>query len=316
MPRGEDVFYKMFHTDLSKEATGTMLSSGKPLGACIFGLSTTISAMKKNINFPIFDGFEEMMIALKKQCDYHMKKHRKAGDYLSPERIDEAASGTWIRNHPGDTGEEALELLSSFAIPVAESAVAKDAAAARSLAKKIGYPVVMKVISPDALHKSEAGGVLVGLADDDAVEKGFALIRQNLDAYRKDARFDGVRVMKMAGEGYDMFIGGKQDASFGPVVFFGYGGIYIEVFRDVQLLLSPAGRDEIMEKVKELKSYHILKGARGKQAVDIDAFVDMILRVSHLLARYPQIKELDANPVRILGDGSGAVALDARIRIG
>src|SRR5512136_37030 len=84
MPRGEDVFYKMFHTDLSKEATGTMLSSGKPLGACIFGLSTTTSAMKKNINFPIFDGFEEMMIALKKQCDYHMRKQRKPGDFRLP----------------------------------------------------------------------------------------------------------------------------------------------------------------------------------------------------------------------------------------
>ena len=102
--------------------------------------------------------------------------------------------------------------------------------------------------------------------------------------------------MKMAGEGYDMFIGGKQDASFGPVVFFGFGGIYIEVFRDVKLLLCPAGRDEIMEKVKELKSYHILKGARGKQAGDIDAFVDMILRVSHLLARFPQIQGTGREP--------------------
>ncbi len=315
MPRGEDVFYKMFHTDLSKEATGTMLSSGKPLGACIFGLSTTTSAMKKNINFPIFDGFEEMMIALKKQCDYHMKKQQKPGEFQLPDRINETASGKWIKDHTGDTGEEALELLSTFAIPVAESDVAKDAAAAGTLAKKIGYPVVMKVISPDALHKSEAGGVLVGLGDDDAVKNGFSTIQKNLGAYKKDARFKGVRIMKMAGEGYDMFIGGKHDASFGPVVFFGYGGIYIEVFKDVKLLLCPAGRDEIMEKVRQLKSYHILKGARGKQGGDVDAFVDMILRVSHLLAKYPQIKELDANPVRILGDGTGAITLDARIRI-
>lgn len=316
MPRGEDVFYKMFHTDLSKEATGTMLSSGKPLGACIFGPSTTTSSMKKNINFPIFNGFEEMMIAMKKQCDYHMRKERKPDLMRPPEGIDAAASERWIKDHPGDTGEEAMELLSSFAIPVAASAAAKDEADATAAAKKLGYPVVMKVISPDALHKSEAGGVLVGLADDAAVKKGFSTIQKNLGAYDKDARFDGVRVMKMAGEGYDMFIGGRQDASFGPVVFFGYGGIYIEVFRDVKLLLCPAGHDEITEKLKELRSYMILRGTRGKQAGNIDAFVDMILRVSHLLARYPQIGELDANPVRILADGSGAIALDARVRIG
>ncbi len=316
MPRGEDVFYKMFHTDLSKEATGTMLSSGKPLGACIFGLSTTTSAMKKNINFPIFDEFEEMMIALKKQCDYHMRQEQKPGDAALPAAADLDRTRQWIGAHAGDTGEETLDLLSGFAIPVAESAVAKDASTACSLAKRIGYPVVMKVVSPDALHKSEAGGVLVGPADDDAVAKGFNTIRQNLGAYNKDARFNGVRVMKMAGEGYDMFIGGKQDASFGPVIFFGYGGIYIEIFKDVKLLLCPTGRGEILDKVKELKSYHILKGARGKQAGNIDAFVDMIHRVSHLMAAFPEIRELDINPVRILGDGSGAVALDARIRIG
>ena len=113
---------------------------------------------------------------------------------------------------------------------------------------KIGYPVVLKVVSPDALHKSEAGGVIVGLSDDDSVKKGFSTIRKNLLAHKSDARFQGVRVMKMADEGYDMFIGGRQDASFGPVVFFGYGGIYIEVFKDVKILLCPAGRDEIMDK--------------------------------------------------------------------
>ncbi len=315
MPRGGDVFYKMFHTDLSKETTGTMLSSGKPLGACIFGLSSTISTMKKNINFPIFDGFEEMMIALKKQCDFYMNLERKPAETDITGAIDEAAAEQWIKGHPGDTGEDALELLSHFGIAVAKSAVAGDAKAAVSLAKKIGYPVVMKVVSPDALHKSEAGGVLVGVADDEAAERGFNSICRNLEAYKKNARLLGVRVMTMASDGYDMFIGGKQDASFGPVVFFGYGGIYIEVFKDVKLLLCPAGREEISEKVRQLKSYHILRGTRGKQAVNIDAFVDMIMAVSHLLARYPQIKELDANPVRLLSDGSGVVALDARIRI-
>jgi acyl-CoA synthetase (NDP forming) len=316
MPRGDDMFYKMFHTDLSKEATGTMLSSGKPLGACIFGLSATIATMKKNINFPIFDSFEEMMMALKKQCDFHMRRSVSPEENRMPEGADAQAAKKWIGSHPGDTGEEALELLSAFGISSAPSALAAKADEAVAHARKIGYPVVLKVVSPDALHKSEAGGVIVGLSDDDSVKNGFSTIRKNLLAHKSDARFQGVRVMKMADEGYDMFIGGRQDASFGPVVFFGFGGIYIEVFKDVKILLCPAGRNEILEKVSDLKSYRILRGARGKQAGNIDAYIDMIFRVSHLLAAHPEIQELDVNPARILADGTGAFALDARVRIG
>jgi acetate---CoA ligase (ADP-forming) len=316
MPKGQDVFYKMFHTDLSKQATGTMLSSGKPLGVCVFGLAATIATMKKNINFPIFDSFEDMMFALKKQCDYNIRRQKKPPAPLPIDSADIDAASRWINAHPGDSGEESMELLTAFGIPTAGSAIVTKSDDAAAQARKIGYPVVLKVVSPDALHKSEAGGVIVGLRDDEAVKKGFETIRKNLDAYKKDARFGGVRVVKMAEDGYDMFIGGRQDASFGPVIFFGFGGIYIEVFKDIRLLLSPAGREEISEKVKQLKSYHVLKGARGRKAGDIDAYIAMIERVSHLLARFPQIQELDVNPVRILEDGSGAVALDARVRVG
>ena len=315
MPRGEDVFYKMFHTDVSKEATGTMLSSGKPLGACIFGLSATISVMKKNINFPIFDSFEDMMNALKKQSDFHTRKQREPKDYAAPAGRDEAAAAKWLASHRGDTGEESLDLLARYGIRAAESSVAAGPDEAAAIAAKLGFPVVMKVVSPDALHKSEAGGVIVGVTDAAGAKKGFETIRDNLAAYKKGARLQGVRVMKMAGPGHDMFIGGKMDASFGPVVFFGYGGIYIEVFRDVKLLLCPAGREEIAEKAAQLKSYKILQGARGGRTADIDAYVDMILRVSHLMARFPEIRELDLNPVRVLADGSGALALDARVRV-
>jgi len=122
--------------------------------------------------------------------------------------------------------------------------------------------------------------------------------------------------MKQAAAGYDMFIGGKFDDSFGPVVFFGYGGIYVEVFRDTVNLLCPAHQKEIEEKVHRLKSFKILQGTRGKQAADIAGYVNMIERVSHLLHLFPQIRELDINPVRVTADGSAVTALDARIKIG
>jgi len=315
MPRGEDVFYRMFHTDLSKDAIGAILSSGKPIAACLFGLARTISRIKQTIGMPIFDSPGEMIGALKKQYDYYQKKTRPEAACVRPDGADVDAAKKWISERSGIVGEDALDLLATYGIRPAESGLAATAKEASSLAEKIGYPVVMKVSSPDAVHKSEAGGVVVGIADRAGAEAAFERIRSSLAAYKKDARFDGVRVMKMAGDGYDMFIGGNRDESFGPVVFFGFGGIYIEIFRDVKNVLCPSLLEEISEKLKRLKSYAILRGARGRGAGDIAGYAGMIERVTHLMSDFPQIKELDINPVRILEDGSGVVALDARMRI-
>jgi acetyltransferase len=315
MPRGEDVFYRMFHTDLSKEVTGTILSSGKPLGVCLFGLSSTISRIKQNLDVPIFNNASEMIRAFKKQYDYYTKKMRGTSVYTLPKGVDMEAANNWIKGNTGVKGEEALELLHHFGISIAESAVAQNSKEAIDAADHIGYPVVLKIISPDAIHKSEAGGVITSIQNAGEVSNAFDKIRENLYRYKAEAKFHGVRIMKQAGEGYDMFIGGKFDDSFGPVVFFGYGGIYIEVFHDVANVLCPADTWEIEDKVRKLKSYKILQGARGKGAGDIAGYVAMIERVTHLLHEFPQIRELDINPVRVLADGSGVVALDVRLRI-
>ena len=315
MPRGEDVFYKMFHTDLSKEVTGTILSSGKPLGICLFGLSSTISRIKQNLDIPIFNNATEMIRAFRKQYDYYAKKAEGQPIYALSPGIDMEAAKAWIRENPGVRGEESLDLLKHFGIAVAESAVAQSAKEAADLADRMGYPVVMKIVSPDAIHKSEAGGVLTGIHSADGVHSAFETIRENLYRYKADARFQGIRVVRQAGEGYDMFIGGQLDPSFGPVVVFGYGGIYVEVFRDTASVLCPAGKREIEEKVWKLKSCRILQGARGKGAGEIAGYVAMIERVSYLLHSFPQIRELDINPVRVLTDATGVVALDARLRI-
>ncbi len=312
MPRGEDVFYRMFHTDLSKEATGTMLSSGKPLAACIFGHSKTISAIKQSINFPIFNSAEEMILAMKKQSDFFTC--RGAGDREAPAGIDRGAAAGWIGKNRGDRGEETVDLLASYGIPVAAQAFASTADEAVRAAASVGYPVVMKVVSPDALHKSEAGGVITGLSSEKEVVGAFNAVRKNLHDYNPDAAFAGVRVAKMAREGHDMFIGANMDPSFGPIVFFGYGGIYVEVFRDTRCVLCPASPDEVRKKLAGLRSRRILEGVRGNAPSDIDAFVDAVVRVSHLVADHPNILELDINPLRVFA--AGACALDARARIG
>jgi acyl-CoA synthetase (NDP forming) len=315
MPQGEDIFHKMFHTDLSKEAIGSILSSGKPLGICLLGPGNTTLKIKKNLSIPIFNSPDETISALRKQQLYHAKKSAPAMEFSAPEGINWQGIQDWLATADGEVGEECLELLKCAGIPVAESVVTRAPVEAVAAAKQLGYPVVLKVVSPDALHKSDAGGVLVNVKNDDGVALGFTTIQSNLSAYNADAQFDGVRVMKMAEEGYDMFIGGNFDASFGPVAFFGFGGTYIELFKDVQSILCPSNRDEIAGKIAKLKTYPMLRGIRGAAAGDISGYVDVVEGISHILSRFREIKEFDINPLRILADGSGVIALDARLRI-
>lgn len=315
MPQGEDIFHKMFHTDLSKEAIGSILSSGKPLGICLLGPGNTTLKIKKNLSIPIFNSPDETIRALRKQQLYHAKKSAPAMEFSAPEGMNWQGIQDWLATADGEVGEECLELLKCAGIPVAESVVTRAPVEAVAAAKQLGYPVVLKVVSPDALHKSDAGGVLVNVKNDDGVALGFTTLQSNLSAYNADAQFDGVRVMKMAEEGYDMFIGGNFDASFGPVAFFGFGGTYIELFKDVQSILCPSNRDEIAGKIAKLKTYPMLRGIRGAVAGDISSYVDGVERISHILSRFREIKEFDINPLRILADGSGVIALDARLRI-
>ncbi len=315
MPHGENVFSRMFLTDLSIETWGAILSSGKPLGVCLFGPSSTMAQIKREVNFPIFNSPEEMVRAMALQRNFYTFKSMARSVVSQPDGIDARAASEWISKRKGEIGEESLDLLACFGIPVAASATAGTPKEAAGVAGKLGYPVVMKIISPDALHKSEAGGVMLNIKDDHEAEKAFTLLRENLEKYKSGALFGGVRIQRMAGEGYDMFIGGKSDECFGPVVFFGFGGIYVEIFRDVANALCPASAAFVEKKVSRLKSYSILKGTRGGTKGNIAGYIDAIIRVSHLMARFPAVRELDVNPLRILADGKGVVALDARMKL-
>ncbi len=317
MPSGENIFQKMFLTDLSKETWGSILSGGKPLGVCLFGPSSVIQQSKRYVEFPIFNSPEEMINALAVQMRYHECKKKADTDQVKPApgNIDRPAATSWMKNRQGDYGEEALELLEAYGITTAPSTVASSEKEAAAAAGEMGFPVVLKVVSPDALHKTEVGGVITGLESDEQVKDAFRTLQENLSRYQEGARFHGARVQKMAGEGYDMFIGGRQDASFGPVVFFGMGGIYVEAFRDVANTICPTGSERVKQRLQQLHSFKILQGMRGKQAGDLEAFTEAVVRTSHLLAELPGIKELDINPIRVFSRGKGIMALDARVRL-
>ncbi|MBU1194813.1 MAG: acetate--CoA ligase family protein [Proteobacteria bacterium] len=315
MPKSDDVFYRMFKTDISKDIIGSMRSSGKPFATCLYAPEKTMSKTKRNLKVPIFNSPERMVKLMKQQYLFHKKKSEGPFETRLPKDLNLKPAQAWIDAHKGVTGEDTLDLLAQIGISTPVSGIARTLEDAQALARKLGYPLVMKVISPDALHKSDAGGVIVDIKDDAALKQAFDTIRSNLTAYKKDARFEGVRLMEMAKPGHDMFIGAHVDDSFGPVATFGFGGIFIEVFSDVENVLCPTNQKELDHRIRRLKSYKILQGTRGNKKADINAYLDLIEKISHLMAAFPDIQELDLNPVRVFEDGSGAVALDARIRI-
>lgn len=315
MPREDDVFYRLLHTDLSKETFGAIQSSGKPMGVCLYGPASTLTKIKQNLTFPIFNAPEEMVFALKAQADYYARKKQPAAAFPSSSGCTGAALAQWFENHRGDVGEAALTALAACGIATPGAAHAANSDEAAAAASRIGFPVVLKVVSPNALHKTEAGGVITGLQDTASVRRAFVQIESNLQAYRSGAEFQGVRVVRMAPDGADMFVGGKRDPAFGPVVMFGYGGIYVEVFKDIQMVLCPSEPEEIERKLQRLRTFKILAGLRGRKPADVTALVAAVERISHLMTRFPQIQELDVNPLRVLPEGMGVLALDARMRL-
>jgi acyl-CoA synthetase (NDP forming) len=201
MPAGDDVFSRMLRADLSKETWGAILSSGKPVGVCILGIAGTITQIKKNVNFPVFNNPEEMVRAMAAQRDFYAHKATGSVPEEQPSHINRAAAQKWITAHQGVSGEETFTLLSLYGIPIAKSFVAHDESGAISLAEKIGYPVVMNAVSPDGIHKSEAQGVTVDIKNPEEVKQAFLMIKKNLSAYKLGADFQGVRVQKMVSDG-------------------------------------------------------------------------------------------------------------------
>jgi len=315
-PEDDDsIFKKMFHTDISEETISFMEAADKPLGVSMSAPGEVMGTMKRKLPYPIFNRAEDTIAALRIQADYYAREALSSQGDDAPGDFDFSETGLYLEGCSGNIGEETLEALSRGGIAVAPSIVAPDEPEALKAAETLGFPLVMKVDSPDVLHKSDAGGVVVDVKNGEEVRAAFRAITENVKAYRSGARINGIRLAQMAPAGHDMFVGAMRDKSFGPVVVFGYGGIYTEVFKDIETVLCPAPEKEIREKLARLTSYPILEGARGKNPADINALVKIIAKVSHLMRAFPAIEELDLNPVRVFDEGEGATALDGRMKL-
>lgn len=208
---------------------------------------------------------------------------------------------------------EAKELLKKAGINVVDTRLATSREEAIAVSRKLGFPVVLKIASSDVIHKSDAGGVKLGLKTEDEVGKAYDDITGAVKKAFPTAKIDGVSVQKMARPGVEIIIGMSQDAQFGPVLMFGLGGILVEVLKDVSLRVVPLTKHDAKEMIREIKGLLLLEGYRGSEPVDIENLENMLLKVSDFVEKNPEIKELDMNPIFAYKDG--AVAVDARIII-
>ncbi len=205
---------------------------------------------------------------------------------------------------------ECSAVLRAYGVPLPREGVAQSAAEAADLAEDIGYPVVMKIVSEDILHKTEAGGVRVGVADREQAEQAYGTLIKNARAYNADAALGGVQVQQqVSAGGVEVIVGAVTDPSFGKVVAFGLGGVLVEVLRDVTFRLAPARRDDALAMLDGVAAAEVLKGVRGGAAVNREALADIIVGVSELVSDFPEIREVDLNPV--LADAGGATAVDS-----
>ena len=209
------------------------------------------------------------------------------------------------------TAPEGKAVCDAYGITVPKEGVAATAAEAAKLATKIGFPVVLKIVSPQILHKTEAGGVLVGVKSAADVRKGFATIMANAKKYDRKAELLGVQIQQMVAGGQEVIIGAVTDPAFGKLVAFGLGGILVEVLKDITFRLAPATKADALSMLDGIAAAEILKGVRGAPAVKRDALAAMIVNVSQLIADFPEIAEMDLNPV--FASKNGAIAADVRI---
>jgi acyl-CoA synthetase (NDP forming) len=206
---------------------------------------------------------------------------------------------------------EAKTICMEYAIPVTKFKLAKNAAETAEFAEQLGYPVVLKIVSPDIIHKSDAGGVIINLKNKAEVQIAYGKILENAKKYNSAAKIVGVLVQEMAPQSTEVIVGAIKDPQFGQTLMFGLGGIFVELLKDVTFRVAPITQEDAHEMVMKVKAYPLLKGYRNTPPADIDAIISVLLNTSKLVMDYPEIKELDLNP--IMAYEKGAKTVDARI---
>jgi acetyltransferase len=236
-------------------------------------------------------------------------------DDVRPDVVREILAGAAREGRSFLPEPEAHAVLGAYGLPVSRSRFVRDGAEAAAAAREIGFPVVLKIVSPDIVHKVDVGGVRLDLNSEEEVRGAYAELTARVAAAQPGARIWGVFVQEMVGRGKETILGMKRDPHFGPLLMFGLGGIYVEVFRDVIFRLAPIRELDARTMIRGIRGAKLLKGFRGEPASDMDAVADALLRLSQLVTDFAEIEEMDINPLIVLPEGHGARVVDARILI-
>lgn len=212
-------------------------------------------------------------------------------------------------------GVEGFKVLEAYGIPAPSYGKAETAEEALEIADRIGYPVSMKIVSPDIVHKTDVGCVKLNVRREE-VKETFFVIMHRAEKYTSARRIEGILVQQMIEGGKEVIVGMKRDMHFGPLIMFGLGGIYVEVFKDVSFRIAPLSKDDAIEMIKSVKAYRILRGVRGEPMSDIDSLVDVLLRFSQISMDFPEILEADLNPIKVFEHGKGCYAIDFKMIMG
>jgi acetyltransferase len=269
-----------------------------------------LAYIKRALDYPIFAEPEDALMALAVSRDHYRKlnvsKEKPPSFQVNRDRVKEIFQKVKREKRDSLLLDEAFEVLQAYGIPVAEYQTLHRKEEVEEAVKKIGPPLALKVVSPEISHKSDVGGVILRLETTQEIEQAYDRIKKITPGDSS-----GVLIQKMVSGGKEVILGGKKDPSFGPVVLFGLGGVYVEVLQETSLRIAPINRFEAEEMISELKSAAILKGVRGEPPSDRDVLIDHLLRLSQLLVDFPEIEGVDINPLIVLK--KGAIAVDARI---
>jgi acetate---CoA ligase (ADP-forming) len=297
-------------------------TSRKPILSCFMGgkrINYGANVLIKN-GVPNYPFPERAISSLKSMLAYKRWVDKDRGKTITFD-VDKKTVAQIITNikKSGDKAAgdiEGRQILSAYGIKTVESVVAKDISECKEFFKKTGSPLVMKVVSPDILHKTEAGGVKIGLSTVEEIEKGFKEIMESAKRYKKDAVIEGVQLQPLISGGTEVIVGVNKDPQFGHLLMFGLGGIYVELLKDVSFRVVPTTDVDVTEMIEEIKTIKMLKGFRNIPERDLPAIKDVLLRISQMCCDFPEIEEMDINPLMVLAKGKGSVAVDTRFLFG
>lgn len=308
-------------SSVAKTLTAFAGSSPKPIVTSFVGGKEMMAPidMLKAAGIPNYPSPERGIRALAAMVEHRRSLDRKESHAVRPfeadrEAVREVISSVRSEGRLQLSENEGKRILKAYGIPTPREGIAHDLASAVELAREIGYPVVMKVESPDIAHKTDVGGVVLDIDDDQELERSYQVMLSKVREKMPRAKVTGVSIQKMV-KGREVIVGMVRDDQFGPVITFGLGGIFVEIMRDVTQGIAPLDRDDVERMVRSIRAYPMLAGARGKRPGDIPALVEAILKISQMAMEFPELEELEMNPVMVGDEGTGVTAVDALVTI-